>query len=233
VGVAAAVGLGGALAGCGGAPAGPVVATTRPAPPLSAASLRAALLPATLPHGWTVRDAAVNPAPGSPAGVSPPPGCQVLLGEDVVDDGSTAAGSSASARFSQSRGVQSHGAQSRGASGTETLYAFAGHDAEAAVTSIRKLARRCAKQVSADGTTTLFSVTAGPALGDESLVVHARQTYRNQPGLVRFADASVVRVGKFLVVLSTLPVSREDSAAVASLLPLAVAQLKHGAHISV
>jgi hypothetical protein len=145
----------------------------------------------------------------------------VLLGEDVVDDSATGAGSSASARFSKAHG----------ASGTETLYAFAGHGADAAVTAIRALARRCAKQAS-DGTTTLFSVTQGPSLGDQSLVVHARQSYSAEPGVVRFADASVVRVGQFLVVLSTFPVSREDSAAVASLLPLAVSQFERGAHIT-
>ena len=222
-GVAAVVAVTlGALAGCGGAPAGPVVATTRAAPPRSAASLRDGLLPPTLPRGWTVTDAAVNPAPGSPAGVTPPPGCQVLLGEDVVDDSATGAGSSASARFSKAHG----------ASGTETLYAFAGHGADAAVAAIRALARRCAKQASSDGTTTLFSVTQGPSLGDQSLVVHARQSYRAAPGVVRFADASVVRVGQFLVVLSTFPVSREDSAAVASLLPLAVSQFERGAHVT-
>jgi hypothetical protein len=212
----------GALAGCGGGTGRPVAATTRATPPLSATSLRDGLLPAKLPHGWTVQDAAVNPAPGSPAGVTPPPGCQVLLGEDIVDDSATAAGSSASARFSKVQGP----------SGTETLYAFGGHDADAAVTAIRSLARRCAKQVSADGTTTLFSVTDGPALGDISLVVHAKQTYRTEPGVVRFADASVVRVGQFLVVLSTFPMSRTDSGTVASLLPLAVAQLKRGAHVT-
>ncbi|WP_152627770.1 hypothetical protein [Streptacidiphilus neutrinimicus] len=218
-----ALGALGALAGCGGGPTGPVaVAKSRATPPLSAASLRGGLLPGKLPHGWTVQQAAVNPAPGSPAGVTPPPGCQVLLGEDVVDDSATAAGASASARV----------AQSRGASATETLYAFAGHDAVSAVSTIRALARRCARQASADGTTTLFSVTSGPSLGDDSLVVHARQTYKAEPGVERFADASVVRVGHFLVVLSTFPVSRPDSAAVASLMPLAVAQFERGAHLT-
>ncbi|WP_152627319.1 hypothetical protein [Streptacidiphilus melanogenes] len=213
----------GALAGCGGAPAGPVVvATPRATPPLSAAALRGGLLPPKLPHGWTVQQAAVNPAPGSPAGVTPPPGCQVLLGEDVVDDSATAAGASASARVSQHSG----------ASATETLYAFSGRDAVAAVSAIRALAHRCARRVSPDGTTTLFSVTDGPSLGDDGLVVHARQTYKAEPGVVRFADASVVRVGHFLVVLSTFPVSRADSAAAASLVPAAVAQLERGVHVT-
>ncbi|WP_042418748.1 hypothetical protein [Streptacidiphilus anmyonensis] len=214
--------LGATLAGCGGAPAGPVAVATHATPPLSAGALRAGLLPARLPHGWVVQQAAVNPAPGSPAGVTPPPGCQVLLGEDVVDDSATAAGASASARVSQSRG----------ASATETLYAFSGRDASTAVAAIRALVRRCAKQVSPDGTTTVFSVTEGPSLGDDSLVVHARQTYKAEPGVERFADASVVRIGHFLVSLSTFPVSRAESAAVASLVPLAVTRLEHGAHVT-
>ena len=215
IGVAGVVAVG-ALAGCGSGNARPVAPTTRAAAPVSAAGLRDGLLPTRLPHGWTVQEAAVNPAPGSPAGVTPPQGCQLVIGEDVVDDSATTAGASASARF----------AKGHGASGTETLYAFGGQGARTAVAAIRSLASRCAKQVSTDGTTTRFSVTKGPALGDDSLVVRAEQTYSAEPGVVRYADADVVRVGPFLLTLSTFPVSRADGAAVASLLPLAVKQLK-------
>ncbi|SEM35150.1 hypothetical protein [Streptacidiphilus jiangxiensis] len=215
------------LAGCGGPPPGPVAVATRARPPIPAGSLRGLLLPATLPHGWTVRAAEADDAPGSPAGVTPPRGCQVLLGEDIVDDSATAAGSSASARV-----AGGHGTAGGTIPGTETVYAFSGQAARAAVAEMRALARRCAKQVSTDGTTTVFSVSPGPALGDESLVVQARQTYRAEPGLVRYANASVVRVGPFLVVLSTVPMPRADSEAVTALMPLAVARARSGsAHI--
>ncbi|WP_370116800.1 hypothetical protein [Streptacidiphilus sp. MAP12-33] len=190
-------------------------------------SLRGLLLPASLPHGWKLQAAEVDSAPGSPAGVTPPRGCQVLLGEDVVDDSATAAGASALARF-----AGGHSVAGGPIPGTETLYVFPGHGARDALTAVRALARRCSKQVSADGTTTLFSVAAGPRLGDESLVVRARQTYRTDPGVVRYADAEVVRIGPFLVVLSTVPMPRADSAAVAALLPLAVARVTRGAHPS-
>ena len=225
-GISAAVLAVVALAGCGGPPAGPVALPTHASPPVPAASLRGLLLPATLPHGWTLQAAEVDPAPGSPAGVTPPRGCQVVLGEDVVDDSATAAGASASARI-----AGGHGSAGGTIPGTETVYAFAGQDAHAAVAEIRTLAHRCARQVSADGTTTIFSVTRGPALGDESLVVRAEQTFRSEPGVVRYANADVARVGHFLIVLSTVPMPRADNAAVASLMPLAVARVTAGAHL--
>ncbi|MFD8979163.1 hypothetical protein [Streptomyces sp. NPDC059564] len=71
-----------------------------------------------------------------------------------------------------------------------------------------------------------FAVAEGPRLGDESLVIQAVVT-TSTTGDAQRADATVVRVGSSLVVISTvLSLTRPEADTVAAFMPAAVAQVE-------
>lgn len=95
---------------------------------------------------------------------------------------------------------------------------------------MRALAAQCGTVVlSGSGShadTSTFASTAGPRLGDESLVIRTTILYPKFPGVAQRSDATVVRVGDELVVVSPMvPVLPANNAAVAALVPQAVTQL--------
>ncbi|MFD5420137.1 hypothetical protein ACFWJT_19170 [Streptomyces sp. NPDC127069] len=225
-------------AGCG-SPNGPhpTAPTTPPATaqatrpvPLSAAELRTHLLPAALPGGWTSEAEPPRESPkGAPAGSATPPSCEALLdGQSVVDAGTATASASATAMFSGG-----HSAGNGVIPGMEKLYSFADGGAHRALEDMRALVGRCrtvelphAAGEPAD--TAAFAIAEGPRLGDESLVVQAAVTGGGQgaAGGTQHADATVVRVGNALVVISSvLTLTPEEAGTVAGFMPTAVAQV--------
>ncbi|MFE6848512.1 hypothetical protein [Streptomyces sp. NPDC057686] len=112
----------------------------------------------------------------------------------------------------------------------EKLYSFPGSGAHQAMQDIRTLVGRCrnvdlphASWEPAE--TASFAVAEGPPLGDESLVVHATVTATTQ-GSSDHADATVVRVGSSLVVISSvLTLTQAEADTVAAFMPVAVAQV--------
>ncbi|KIF03633.1 hypothetical protein PL81_23130 [Streptomyces sp. RSD-27] len=219
------------VAGCAGA-AGPhpSAPATRPAAspaPLSAAELRTHLLPAALPGGWTSRAEPPHERPkGAPAASATPVACAELLdGQSVVDASTTAASASATAMFSGG-----HSAGNGVVPGMEKLYSFPEGGAHRAVEGIRALVDRCRSvelpHAARDpAETAAFAVAEGPRLGDESLVVRA--TVMTAGDGAEHADATVVRVGNALVVLSSvLTLTPDEAGAVAGFMPNAVAQVR-------
>ncbi|MEU8436566.1 hypothetical protein AB0F18_27410 [Streptomyces sp. NPDC029216] len=199
---------------------------TRPAP-LSAAELRTHLLPAALPGGWTSKAGPPSreSSKGAPAASATPASCAELLdGQSVVDASTSAASASATAMFGGG-----HSAGNGVIPGMEKLYSFPDGGAHRAVEDMRALVDRCrsvelphAPGEPAD--TAAFAVAEGPRLGDESLVVRAT-VMTGADGTER-ADATVVRVGNALVVISSvLTLTPDEAAAVAGFMPNAVAQV--------
>lgn len=213
-----------AVAGCG-SPARPhPSAPAAPTPPLSAAELRTHLLPAVMPGGWTSQ---ADPQAQSPKTSSPPAApssCGGLLdGQSVVDASTTAASADATAIFSGG-----HSAGNGVIPGMEKLYSFRDGGAHRAMDDIRALVARCRNVELPHATgepaeTAGFTVAAGPRLGDESLVVQATVA---TGGETAHADATVVRVGSSLAVISSvLTLTPAEAATVAGFMPTAVAQL--------
>ncbi|MFI5983526.1 hypothetical protein ACIBEA_21940 [Streptomyces sp. NPDC051555] len=198
--------------------------------PLSAAELRTRLLPATLPYGWTsvadpADDRPQGSAPNASATASPSPSpCTDLIDGQSVVDASTGA-SAASARTTFSGGRSAGGGV---IPGSETLYSFADNGATRAMLDLRDLVSRCrsvelphASGEPADKAA--FVVAEGPRIGDESLVVQARVT--GAKGDSQRGDATVVRVGSSLVVISSvLSSTPSEGDTVAGFMPTAVAQ---------
>ncbi|MFF4579555.1 hypothetical protein [Streptomyces sp. NPDC001389] len=218
------------VAGCGRA-AGthPSAPATRPAPPPappSAAELRTHLLPAVLPGGWTSRAEPARERPkGAPAASATPASCLELLdGQSVVDASTTAASASATAMFGGG-----HSAGNGVIPGMEKLYSFPDGGAHRAVEGVRALVDRCRSVELPHGAgepaeTAAFAVAEGPRLGDESLVVRA--TVMTGGDGAEHADATVVRVGNVLVVLSSvLTLTPDEAGAVAGFMPNAVEQV--------
>lgn len=196
--------------------------------PLSAAELRTHLLPASLPGGWTsVADPEDENPKGASGAAATPPSCTDLLdGQTVVDASTTASSASARATFS--------GGKSAGGGvipGMETLYSLPGDGAHQAMQDMRNLVGRCRSvdlpRASWEPAETAgFAVAEGPRLGDESLVIQAVVT-TSTTGDSQRADATVVRVGGSLVVISTvLSLTRAEADTVATFVPAAVAQVK-------
>ncbi|MFJ7205898.1 hypothetical protein ACIQWR_20470 [Streptomyces sp. NPDC098789] len=196
------------------------------AQPLSAAELRTRLLPATLPYGWTsVADPAPDapPSPSQSQSPSQSPCTDLIDGQSVVD--ASTGGSAASARATFSGGRSAGGGV---IPGRETLYSFAGNGATRAMLDLRDLVSRCRSvelphAAGEPADKAAFVVAEGPRIGDESLVVQARVT--GAKGDSQRGDATVVRVGSSLVVISSvlsLPVSEGDT--VAGFVPAAVTQ---------
>jgi hypothetical protein len=148
-----------------------------------------------------------------------------MMGLDIVDYASAGRRALATAEFG---GAPSHEGGVLGA--TESLYAFPGNGAQHAMAAMAELTRQCPTVGSTaasdpSGVASHFSVTAGPHLGEQSLVVKVVLTYRGHPGVVERADAVVVRVGSTLAVISSIPVYPGDDTQFASFMPAAVAQL--------
>ncbi|MEY9850270.1 hypothetical protein ABH940_007394 [Streptacidiphilus sp. BW17] len=148
-----------------------------------------------------------------------------MVGQDVVDAATTGAVGSASAQLSGPR--HSQGGLS---GGEEALYSFRAGGAHRAMQDMRTIAAHCGTVIlSGSGShadTAAFSSAEGPHLGDESLVIRVTILYPRFPGVTQRSDATVVRVGDELVVISPMvPVYPADNAAVAALVPLAVTQL--------
>ncbi|KJY33917.1 hypothetical protein VR44_12955 [Streptomyces katrae] len=145
-----------------------------------------------------------------------------------MDAGTAAASASATAMFSGG-----HSAGNGVIPGMEKLYSFADGGAHRAVEDMRALVARCrtvelphAAGEPAD--TAAFAIAEGPRLGDESLVVQAAVTGGGQgaAGGTQHADATVVRVGNALVVISSvLTLTPEEAGTVAGFMPTAVAQV--------
>lgn len=221
------------LAGCGSEAGPPPSApatqpATRPAsPPLSAAALRTHLLPTALRGGWTSRAEPPGEQPkGAPAASATHVSCAELLdGQSVVDANTTGASASATAMFSGG-----HSAEGGVIPGMEKLYSFPDGGAHRALEGIRALVDRCRSvelpHAAGDpAETAAFAVAEGPRLGDESLVVRATVMTRSDGS--EHADATVVRVGNALVVLSSvLTLTPDEAGAVAGFMPDAVAQVK-------
>ncbi|MFH7599239.1 hypothetical protein WDV06_29695 [Streptomyces racemochromogenes] len=209
-----------AVAGCASTGEPRPSAPAAPPAPLSAAELRTHLLPAVLPGGWTSRAEPADSGPKASATSVPPASCGGLLdGQSVVDASTTAASANATAMFGGGRS-----AGNGVIPGMEKLYAFPGDGARRAMEDIRALVGRCpsVELPHTAGETADFALADGPRLGDESLVVQARV----MPGGTERADATVVRVGSALVVLSSvLTLAPAEAGTVAGFMPAAVAQL--------
>ncbi|WP_405492030.1 hypothetical protein [Streptomyces sp. NBC_00096] len=212
-----------AVAGCGG----PAKAQQpKVQGPMPAAELRTRLLPAALPGGWaSVADRPDGKAQGGAAASVPPPACEGLLdGQTVVDATTAAASASATAAFSGG-----HTVDNGVISGAEKLYSFPGDGAHRAMRDMRELVARCASVDLRTAEweppdTAGFAVADGPRLGDESLVVRGTVTDR-ATGRSDRADATVVRVGSSLVVISTvLTLTPAEMETVMAFMPAAVAQ---------
>ncbi|MBF9068061.1 hypothetical protein [Streptacidiphilus fuscans] len=159
--------------------------------------------------------------PADPSGL--PQGCDVMYGEDIVAEATASAVSSVGADFQGGRSPEGGVIP-----GGETLYAFSGGGAVRAMQAIRTLVSTCRTVSVKSGvaiSTCSFANGSGPRLGDESLVVRADVAYSNFPGVVQYADATVVRVGSTLVELHSIAMSRSEVDAIESLMPIAVAQL--------
>lgn len=223
-----------AVTGCGSsAKPQPPVATARPqaqaqAKPQSAAELRAHLLPAVMPDGWhSVADPQGHDAKGASGASATPAACTELLdGQTVVDAATKGSSALATAMFS---GGHTAGGGVNG--GLETLYSFAGDGAHRAMQDMRTLVARCRKVELPHASwepadTAGFVVAEGPRLGDESLVVQGTVT-EAATGYVERADATVVRVGSSLVVISTVfSLTQQEVDAVMAFTPAAVAQVE-------
>ncbi|MCM9077295.1 MULTISPECIES: hypothetical protein [Streptomyces] len=195
---------------------------------MSAAELRTHLLPAVMPGGWTsVAEPAKERPKGTPGAAATPPTCAGLLdGQSVADAGTAASAASAAAVFSGG-----HSAGNGVIPGSEMLYSFPGDGAHQALQDMRDLVGRCRsvdlpraswEPAVAAG----FAVAEGPRLGDESLVIQASVTM-GTTGDAQRADATVVRVGSSLVVISSvLSLTQPEADAVMSFMPLAVAQIQ-------
>lgn len=215
------------VAGCGSATEPrPSVPATRSAP-LSAAELRTHLLPAVLPGGWT---SVAEPQDESPKGASgapaTPSSCAELLdGQSVVDASTKAASAYATAMFSGG-----HSVGNGVIPGMEKLYSFPDDGAHRAMEDMRALVARCRSlelpHAAWEATETAgFAIAEGPRLGDESLVVQAMVTTGGEGGTER-ADATVVRVGSSLVVISSvLSLTQAEAGTVAGFMSTAVAQV--------
>ncbi|MFI8265831.1 hypothetical protein [Streptomyces sp. NPDC085665] len=201
---------------------------TKPQQPMPAAELRTHLLPAALPGGWTsvAHPKDENPKGASGASTTPPPCTSLLDGQTVVDASTTASTASATATFSGG-----HSVGNGVIPGLETLYSFPGDGAHQAMQAMRDLVGRCRNvelpRASWEAVeTSSFAVAEGPRLGDESLVIQAMVTTSTTGGSER-ADATVVRVGSSLVVISTvLSLTQAEADTVAAFMPAAVAQVK-------
>lgn len=110
----------------------------------------------------------------------------------------------------------------------ETLYSFPDDGAHQAMRDMRNLVGRC-RSVDlprASWEPAGFAVAEGPRFGDESLVIQAVVT-TSTTGDSQRADATVVRVGSSLVVISTvLSLTRAEADTVAAFMRAAVAQVK-------
>ncbi|MFG2986408.1 hypothetical protein ACGFYQ_35030 [Streptomyces sp. NPDC048258] len=196
--------------------------------PLSAAELRTHLLPAVLPGGWTsVADPKDEKPKGASGASTTPPSCAGLLdGQTVVDASTTAWSASATAMFSGG-----HSVGNGVITGLETLYSFPGDGAHQAMQDMRNLVGRCrsvdlphASWEPAE--TSSFAVAEGPRLGDESLVIQAMVT-TSTTGTSQRADATVVRAGSSLVVISSVfTLTQAEADTVAGFMSVAVAQVK-------
>ncbi|MFF4011685.1 hypothetical protein [Streptomyces sp. NPDC001717] len=203
--------------------------SAKPDRPMSAAELRTHLLPAALPGGWTSVAEPTDEHPKATSGASTsPPSCEGLLdGQTVVDAGTTASSASVTAMFSGGRSVGNGVIP-----GMEKLYSFPGDGAHEAMRSMRDLVGRCRTvdlphASSEPAETAGFSLAEGPRLGDESLVIRAVVTTSAPGGDSQRADATVVRVGSSLVVISSvLSLPRAEADSVAAFMPVAVAQVK-------
>ncbi|MFF4427662.1 hypothetical protein ACFYZ4_00660 [Streptomyces sp. NPDC001513] len=205
--------------------------STKPQPAMPAAELRTHLLPAALPDGWTSVAEPKDEKPKRTAAASAtPPSCTDLLdGQSVVDASTTGSSASATAMFSGG-----HSVGNGVIPGTETLYSFPGDGAHQAMQDMRNLVGRCRSVELPHASwepaeTAGFAVAEGPRLGDESLVIHATVTAgaTSTEGDPQSADATVVRVGSSLVVISSvLSLTRAEADAVAAFMPVAVEQIK-------
>lgn len=201
----------------------------KPEPPMSAAELRTHLLPAALPGGWTSVADPTDEHPKAASGASTaPPSCTELLdGQTVVDAGTRDSAATATAMFSGG-----HSVGNGVIPGMEKLYSFPGDGAHQAMQSMRDLVGRCRTvdlpHASRDPAETAgFAIAAGPRLGDESLVIQAVVTTSAAGGGSQRADATVVRVGSSLVVISSvLSLTQAEAETAAAFMPVAVAQVK-------
>ncbi|WP_370082331.1 hypothetical protein [Streptacidiphilus sp. MAP12-16] len=190
-------------------------------PPASDAELRTHLLPVSMADGWTAQ-----PFPeGFVGGPDSSPECHLMVGQDLVDATTTGAVGSASAELTGPRNAR--GGKN---GGEEALYSFRAGGAHRAMQAMRADAAHCGTVIlSGSGThadTSTFTPVDGPHLGDESLVIRTATRYSRFPGVTQRSDATVVRVGDALVVISPMvSVYPADNDAVAALVPLAVAQL--------
>ncbi|MGR4877922.1 hypothetical protein ACIPUC_00550 [Streptomyces sp. LARHCF249] len=107
---------------------------------------------------------------------------------------------------------------------------FQGDGAHQAMRDMRNLVGRCRSvdlpRASWEPAETFsFAVAEGPRLGDESLVIKATVTTSATGS--QSADATVVRVGSSLVVISSvLTLTQEEADTVAAFMSVAVAQVK-------
>ncbi|MFF3673092.1 hypothetical protein ACFYYS_03790 [Streptomyces sp. NPDC002120] len=200
---------------------------------MPAAELRTHLLPAVLPDGWTsVADPTEEKPKGAAGASATPPSCTGLIdGQSVVDASTTASSATAKAMFSGG-----HSVDNGVIPGMETLYSFPGDGAHQAMQGMRDLVGRCRSvelpRASWEPVETAgFAVAEGPRLGDESLVIQAMVTTgatgaTGTTGESQRADATVVRVGSSLVVISSvLSLTREEADTVAAFMPAAVDQV--------
>ncbi|MFE2326237.1 hypothetical protein ACFXD5_20315 [Streptomyces sp. NPDC059385] len=202
---------------------------TKPERSMSAAELRTHLLPAALPGGWTSVADPTDEHPKAASGASTAaPSCAGLLdGQTVVDAGTTASSASATAKFSGG-----HSVGNGVIPGMEKLYSFPGDGAHRAMQSMRDLVGRCRTvdlphASSEPAETAGFAIAEGPRLGDESLVIQAVVTTSAPGGGSQRADATVVRVGSSLVVISSvLSLTQAEADSAAAFMPVAVEQVK-------
>ncbi|WP_330300458.1 hypothetical protein [Streptomyces sp. NBC_00503] len=168
----------------------------------------------------------VKPKGASGASTTPPSCTDLLDGQSVVDANTKASSATATAMFSGG-----HTAENGVIPGAEKLYSFQGNGAHQAMQDMRNLVDRCrsvdlphASWEPAE--TSRFAVAEGPRLGDESLVIQAVVT-TSTTGRTDHADATVVRVGSSLVVISSVfTLTRAEADTVAAFMSVAVEQLE-------
>ena len=186
-----AFGLALALAGC-----------THAGPP-SGADLDARLVTAgQLPTGWTVEDRRIATPPGHAAGGAPD--CLSVGAPKLFLDGSGAT-TGAIATVDYASGGNDW-------LGFEYLFSYSDDGAHAALAQLRSLANQCGQPMPVgSGATLKFTISSGPALGDESLAFHS--TITTPDGLSGNHEAIFIRSANVLLVVAAGPPRPDDSQA--------------------
>jgi hypothetical protein len=210
--------------------------------PLTGTALGAHLLTAaTLPAGLELQlDPVIDDSPSSMADWADPdkPCAELINATEVIRSAGVPA-------FTANLGVRSTAPGTRWM-GTEWLYSFSADGATKLFAGIRALVDRCPESTDTDSSpgalladpseaakvnslaplTTHFTLVPGPALGDESIEMHARIT-SNIPGREVASDAILIRSGSIVLIVDEQP-TRDAQTPLHDLATAGYAQLQKG-----